>query len=272
MDSLLAQDFQDFEILVVDQNHDDRVIPLLEGYRSKVAVKRVHTPGRHGVSAGRNDGWRQARGQVIVFPDDDCWYPPWFLRKGVELVDRTGAGFVSGRSTDEKGRSINGRFSRYAQRITSWSVWTAQAEWVTFNRRELLERLGGFDEELGIGSTVPWQAAEGPDLLLKALQHGYFCYYDPELYGFHPEFDLDDPAAGMKKKGRAYGRGMGHVLRRHGFGVLCLLHWASRPLIGALVWLGAGRLHRAAYLLSVSVGRLEGYTGRLLAVGGPRRT
>jgi hypothetical protein len=80
-----------------------------------------------------------------------------------------------------------------------WSVWTNQAEWVSFHRRELLERLGGFYEELGIGSKVPWQAAEGPDLIFKALQHGYFCYYDPALYGFHREYDLDSPAEGMKK-------------------------------------------------------------------------
>ena len=72
----------------------------------------------------------------------------------------------------------------------------------SFFRRGLLERLDGFDEGLGIGSLSSWQAAEGPDLILKALQRGYLCYFDPSLYGFHREYDLDDPAGGMARRGR----------------------------------------------------------------------
>ena len=103
-------------------------------------------------------------------------------------------------------------FASRAHFITRRSVWTAQSESATFYRRDLLERLGGFDEELGIGSATPWQAAEGPDLILNALQRGCMCYYDPSLYGFHLEYDLDDPTEKMPRKGRMYGRGMGYVL------------------------------------------------------------
>jgi ADP-heptose:LPS heptosyltransferase len=219
------------------------------------------------VSAGRNDGWRLAQGEVVIFPDDDCWYPRWFLRRGLERLDATKAQLVSGRSVDENGRSINGRFASHAQYITRRSAWTTQAEWVTFFRRDLLQRLGGFDEALGLGGPSPWQAAEGPDLILKALQRRYVCYYDPLLYGFHSEYDLDAPGGMMKKKGRMYGRGMGHVLRRHGFGILSLLHWASRPLLTAFVAAVTGKFHRAVYSLSVSLGRIEGWTGRLCSVG-----
>jgi ADP-heptose:LPS heptosyltransferase/glycosyltransferase involved in cell wall biosynthesis len=263
MESLLDQEFKDFEVLVVDQNLDDRIVSVLERYQSKLNISRIATPARHGVSSGRNDGWRQARGECIVFPDDDCWYPRWFLRKGLELLDQTGAELISGRSANEKGDTINGRFSRRARRITRQSVWTTQAEWVTFYRRGLLEHLGGFDEELGIGSEVPWQAAEGPDLILKAVHNGCFCYYDPALYGFHQEYDLDDPTGAMEMKGRMYGRGMGYVLRRHECGTLAFIHWASRPLATVLLSIVTGRFHRAAYSLSVSLGRTEGFLGYL---------
>ena len=127
--------------------------------------------------------------------------------------------------------------------------------------------MGGFDEELGIGSASPWQAAEGPDLILKALKRGYACYYDPSLYGFHREYDLDDPAEGMTRRGRMYGRGMGYVLRRHRYGFPTLLHWALRPLVTTFISATCGRLHRVAYSLSVSVGRMEGWAGRLWNVG-----
>ena len=267
MDSLVGQEFKDFEILVVDQNCNDRIVPILERYQSKLNISRIQTLARYGISAGRNDGWRRARGDVILFPDDDCWYPPWFLRKGVELLDATGAALVSGRFADKSGRSINGRFASRACFINRRSVWIAQSESATFYRRELLERLGGFDEELGIGSASPWQAAEGPDLILNALKRGYACYYDPSLYGFHREYNLDNPAERMTRRGRMYGRGMGYVLRRHKYGLLAVLHWALRPLVTALISAICGRFHRVAYCLSVSVGRTEGWTGRLWNVG-----
>ena len=267
MDSLLGQEFKDFEILVVDQNRDDRIVPILERYQSQLNVSRVQTLARFGISSGRNDGWRRARGEVILFPDDDCWYPSWFLRKGVELLDTTGAELVSGRFADENGRSINGRFASRARFIDRRSVWIAQSESATFYRRELLEYLGGFDEELGIGSASPWQAAEGPDLILNALKRGYACYYDPALYGFHREYNVDDPTEGMTRRGRMYGRGMGYVLRRHRYGFLALLNWVLRPLVTAFISAICGRIHRVAYSLSVSVGRAEGWAGRLWNVG-----
>jgi ADP-heptose:LPS heptosyltransferase/glycosyltransferase involved in cell wall biosynthesis len=267
LSSLADQEFKDFEIIVVDQNSDDRIAPILKRYEGKLSISRVATPMRQGISCGRNDGWRRAHGSVILFPDDDCWYPAWFLRKGVELLDATGAELVSGRFADESGRNVNGRFASRAQFITRRKVWFTQSESATFYRRQLLERLGGFDEDLGIGCRSPWQAAEGPDFVLKALESSCICYYDPSLYGFHREYNLDDPSAGMAKRGRMYARGMGYVLRRHQFGVRSLLYWASRPLITALFSALRGTFHRAAYSLCVSLGRLEGFSGRLWIIG-----
>lgn len=128
LDSLLAQEFKDFDIVVVDQNLDDRIAPILEQYCSKLIISRIQTPKRRGISSGRNDGWRQACGEFIVFPDDDCWYPPWFLAKGIRSLNSTKAELVSGRFADETGRSINGRFASRAHFITRQSVWTAQSE------------------------------------------------------------------------------------------------------------------------------------------------
>lgn len=267
MDSLLQQEFRDFEIVVVDQNRDDRIVPVLERYQSELRIGHIRTPTRRGISAARNDGWRRSCADVIVFPDDDCWYPPWFLRRGLELLGTTGAALVSGRFADKTGRSINGRFASRAQFITRRSVWTAQSESACFYRRELLEQLGGFDENVGIGSPSPWQAAEGPDFVLSALQRQRSCYYDPSLYGFHREYDLDDPNTGMVRRGRMYGRGMGFILRRHRFGFLSLLYWVSRPLVAAATSMTIGRFQRAAYSASVMIGRIEGWTNRVWVVG-----
>jgi ADP-heptose:LPS heptosyltransferase/glycosyltransferase involved in cell wall biosynthesis len=272
LESLVEQEFKDFEALVVDQNCDDRIIPVLEPYQAQLCIYRIATPEKRGISSAKNDGWRRARGDIIVFPDDDCWYPPWFLRKGLQLLETSGAALVSGRIANECGHTINARVSHHAQFITRRTVWTTQSEAATLYRRELLERLGGFDEKLGIGSSSPWQAAEGPDLILTAIAYKFVCYYDPSLYGFHREYDLDSPAGGMLAKGRHYARGMGYVLRRHRFGLFNLLYWASRPLLTLFAAAASGRFYRAHHSLFVSVGRIEGWLGRTWAAGLPSQT
>jgi glycosyltransferase involved in cell wall biosynthesis len=260
MASLLHQEFKDFEIVIVDQNLDDRIVPMLEPYQSQLNIIRIRTPSRRGISAARNDGWRRAHGDVILFPDDDCWYPPWFLRKGRGLLEAIRADLISGRIADETGRSINGRFARSAQLINRRSIWRTHSEAGSFVRRQLLERVNGFDEELGVGGPTQWQAAEGADLILKWLERRYVCYYDPSLYLFHQEFDVDNPTGEMWKKGRVYGRGMGFVMRRHGYGVANILYWATRPLVTAVISVMRGRFPRARYAFNVALGRIEGWT------------
>ena len=259
--SLRAQEFKDFETIIVDQNVDDRLVPILLPFKESLNLSHLRASGEKGVSRGRNIGWRKAQGDVVVFPDDDCWYPPCFLRRGLEIMDATAADIVSGRPGDEKGRVINGRFGRRRQCITRHAVWTHQQEWALFVRVSVLTDLNGFDDAIGIGSPTPWQAAEGPDLILSALRNGRRCYFDPSLMGFHSEFDLDDKA--MTLKARQYGRGMGFVLRRHGFGIISIIYWVSRPVVKAISLLIVGKFQRSNYYKSMAIGRFEGWRGRL---------
>src|ERR1035438_859368 len=71
-ESLLTQEHKNFEVIVVDQNRDNRLDPLFEGRRWPFPLRRLRTPDQLGASRGRNVGWRSAKGAVIVFPDDDC--------------------------------------------------------------------------------------------------------------------------------------------------------------------------------------------------------
>src|SRR5271170_6306948 len=108
LESLAIQEFKNFEVIVIDQNTDDRLVPVVDPARWPYPIKRIHTPDQRGVSRGRNAGLKHAKGDIILFPDDDCWYPPWFLSKAVELLERYSCACLSGRAADEAGRSING--------------------------------------------------------------------------------------------------------------------------------------------------------------------
>lgn len=257
--SLASQSFRDFDVIIVDQNDKLDLCDLTAQARWPFPIRRIATPGDRGASVARNVGWREATGQILVFPDDDAWYPPHFLQFGLERLTALGADLLTGRSTDESGRSINGRYAPSAGPITRGSVWIKQIEWMTFIHRALMVRLGGYDDKTGIGSASPWQAAEGPDLILRALAIGACCHYDPDLTGYHDELETHPPDEAIIAKGRGYGRGMGYVLRKHDKSIATLVYWLARPLAGLVLSAASGQWPRARYFASMVVGRAEGW-------------
>jgi hypothetical protein len=203
--------------------------------------------------------------EILMFPDDDCWYPPDLIARGLRAMEELGADLLCGRVADQYGRSINGRFADHSAGICRKNVWVCQCEGVTFVKRDLLVSLGGFDETVGIGALSPWQAAEGPDLILRAIERQAKCRYDPALYGYHDELDISLPDERTIHKVRGYARGMGYVLRRHGYGLASVLYWVSRSLANALWNLARRRFRRARFYFSVALGRFEGWSGRVSA-------
>ena len=73
IDSVLDQDFRDYELIVVDDGSDDNTPAILAAYGKKIKVLRQ---SNRGVSAARNYGITAATGRLIAFLDsDDIWLP-----------------------------------------------------------------------------------------------------------------------------------------------------------------------------------------------------
>lgn len=261
--SLADQDRSDFEVIVVDQNTDDRLAPLCTA-AWPFPVSRIHTPTARGLSRARNAGLKVAKGELLLFPDDDCWYPRSFLSRGIELMSTAQVDVLTGRAADEAGNDINGKYSRVPHTITRANVWVSGIEWVMLFRKTALLAVNGFDDDVGVGASTPWQACEGQDILLRALDKGLKCRFDPTFFGHHPRFD-DISAKAMQAKGRSYGRGLGYVLRVRRYGLVSAANWIGRPVISLLLSGATGDLERCKYLFNVALGRLEGYLGRTFA-------
>lgn len=80
IESVLAQDCRDFELLLVDDGSTDDSTAIARAYveREPTRIRYLHHPGRanRGMSATRNLGIQQARGDLIAFIDaDDRWRP-----------------------------------------------------------------------------------------------------------------------------------------------------------------------------------------------------
>jgi len=73
IDSVLEQDFSDYELIVVDDGSDDNTPSILKAYGDKIMVLQQSNKG---VSAARNRGIAAASGRLIAFLDsDDLWLP-----------------------------------------------------------------------------------------------------------------------------------------------------------------------------------------------------
>lgn len=260
-DSLAVQRFTDFEVIVVDQNDDDRLQTVIA--RSwPFPLYHLHTPGERGASRGRNRGWRISRGATVLFPDDDCWYAPDFLEMSIAAMNRHSCDVLSGRATNEAGKTIMGRFATTARPITLTNVWTTAIEWMVFFHRPVLDASDGFAEDVGVGASTPWQAGEIQDILIRAIKAGFSCWYDPTVIGFHKETVVGTPDARVKRKARAYARGIGFVLRLHNYNIPTIAMWTMRPLIGGVLAVARGRWSMLPYQGQIALGRLEGALGR----------
>jgi glycosyltransferase involved in cell wall biosynthesis len=253
LDSLLAQGRTDFEVIIVDQNDDDRLGPIEAAYAPRLALRRLRSSVRNANHA-RNLGLRHARGEVVTFPDDDCLYPP-------DVLDRVDAAFaadpalavLSGPAASPAGGLGSGRWRTQGGAIDLANVWTSVIEFNLFLTRATAMALGGFDEGMGPGTR--FGSAEGNDLVCRAMAAGLHARYDAVLRIIHPDKRLSDVAV---ERAERYGRGLGFALRRHGAPASAWVAFLVRPLGGVAVSLLRGRMHDAAYYFMTWRGRVAG--------------
>ena len=78
LDSVLAQTFRDYEIVVVDDGSTDETAAVLAGFENDGRVRSIRQENQ-GQSIARNLGIRHASGEYVAFLDsDDIWFP-WAL-------------------------------------------------------------------------------------------------------------------------------------------------------------------------------------------------
>src|SRR5215218_493209 len=96
LDSMLGQDFADFEVLLVDDGSPDGSRAIAQRYVRRDPRVRLLTRPNGGLGAARNTGVRAARGEFLTFVDSDDLLPADALARLVETGRRTGSDIVVG--------------------------------------------------------------------------------------------------------------------------------------------------------------------------------
>ena len=207
--SLEQQTCTNFHIYLADQNAPGTLDAMLQRHAG-LSMTRIQLPSK-GVSLARNALLSLVREEdIIVFPDDDCWYAPDTLTQAVEAFRRhpeTGA--VMGRSFSQPSAApAVGQDSRVSQIGTFKNGET----YLQFFRAEVVKDLR-FDPQLGPGTGLPYGCGEDTDYLLEAHKCApvWRC---PSIRVFHPSPDTHVPS---DAKIASYAAGRMYLLKKHAF-------------------------------------------------------
>lgn len=258
--SLSAQTYRNFELIVVDQNTDDRLDSVLDPFIEEFPI--VHLHSEKGVSKGRNVGLEHSTGDLVGFPDDDCWYPPELLQRVYDDLE-TGPGLdgITVRAVNKDEQALFGRRKtvREAGLLNPYNIWLRMMTFTLFVRRQTTNAVTGFNEMLGPGAPTVYQSGDETEYALRMLEAGFEIYYNPEIFVYHPDPRNIDSEAAIKKA-YFYGCGAGKVISMHNYPLWYKFHRLLRPLGGVLLnaamlqW-GKSRFHWSSFC-----GRLRGLT------------
>jgi GT2 family glycosyltransferase len=172
VDSVLAQTFRDFEIIIVDDGSTEPATQaLLAGYRrpSTQVVRAAHA----GLAAARNLGIAHARGQYLCALDADDRLAPSYLEKTVRVLDDDpSVTFVSSwlRAFGEEDWEWTPERCDLRALLSEDTVLTA-----ALVRKDAVVAAGGYD------TAMPAQGDEDWDLWLTLAERGHRGVILPEV-------------------------------------------------------------------------------------------
>jgi len=155
IDSVLSQSYPNIEVLVVDGGSTDETKNILETYSGKI---RWISEKDHGQTEAINKGLRLTNGEICGYINSDDVFFPDAIAMSVQAIVKNNALWVTGdyQIIDNQGKSIQHfvefykRFLRLFSSRTMLSLQNYIVQPSTFWRRELIEKIGYFDESLSL--------------------------------------------------------------------------------------------------------------------------
>ena len=157
------------EVIVSDDANDPELASLL--HQHYPWCRYTPAPGR-GPAVNRNHGAHQAKGEWLVFTDDDCLPQPGWIEAYATLADQVD--LLEGRT------SADGTRTRVDEEcpinVTGGYLWSCNFAM----RRTVFLALGGFNEDF------PAPAMEDVELNLRAIKAGLSRAFVPDAVVLHP--------------------------------------------------------------------------------------
>lgn len=203
LDSIFAQTFQDFEVIVVDDGSSD---PHTRRTLKELAAEgtTVLTTTNRGLSAARNHAARHASGELFCAVDaDDKLAPEWFAKASRVLDERPDVAFVS-HWLETFGDE---HWTWKPERCDLPSLLARNAvNGAALVRRSAFEAVGGYDESMREG-------CEDWDFWLRLVERGFEGAIIPEVLFYYRR--RSDSMSRVMLEEQAYRRPLEVLVRKH---------------------------------------------------------
>ena len=246
--ALLEQKKDIFEIIVVDQTKSCSI--FLRKFIAKNPKIKYFYFKKKSTSAAKNYGWKKAKGEIVLFLDDDTIVLPGLIKAHWQNFQNPQVGAVTSREILEK--DPNYHTSGKAQVITktgavlpdSFSIVKGEVDSVQGGyaslRKSVLEEIQGFDENY-IGSAM----REESDLSLRLRLAGYKIIFEPKAKAIHLGWKIGGTRAGKKLDWyfSFFRNEIYFFLKFFPKKYLpCFFARKLRPILACMFWYGRGRL------------------------------
>lgn len=249
------QDAPCFEIIVVDQNGDDRLVSVVASFSDRLNLVHERVNFR-GACRARNLGAHLAKGVWLGFPDDDCELLPQTLGEVALIAQDPQVHVITGCTVDPTGASNVMRWKDKVTQFDQWSMFGCLTEATLFVRRDLFLQAGGFDERFGPGSRFP--AAEGIDLMNRMFKHigQGVALYSPSVVMRHPT-KIPPWNRWAVSRFHQYAIGDGALIAKNPS--LHLLSWGARTFVAALLQMFTFNAWRSLAFGARIIGLFKGF-------------
>jgi 2-beta-glucuronyltransferase len=255
--SLEQQEFKSFEIILVDQNPPGYLDEVIQCAEARLSVKHVRSGP--GLSIARNVGLRHVAGEIVAFPDDDCWYFPDALARVVVFFDQNPKiQMLLGRTVDGSDLPSLSPLRQASGGVNKSNIWVSGNSNTVFVRKDAVTAGRGFDEQIGVGAGSRFQSGEETDFILSLMENGARVVYIADLKVGHEQVDAVGAGRPLKRAWM-YSQGFGYVLKKHSFGSSYLTYRVGRSLLGAAWAIVRLRPQYALSRVLWSAGTLVGY-------------
>ncbi len=205
-----------WEVIVVDDGSIDGTFAGVKEIKKDFPASLLcYQERENGISAAKNVGINKARGDVLIFTDDDCTFEPGWIEKLINHFDSPAVGMVGGPDRSPKNSSFLVKCLDYTVTSLVGTGGVRRKEGIRMARyyprgfnmavsREAIEKVKGFDETLAAGEDI--------DLAFRTGKAGYALRYAPDAGVCHYRRN-SLPAFLKQMNTRGYSRV--ELIRRH---------------------------------------------------------
>ncbi len=177
--SLQKQEFKDFEVIVVDDGSSDNTGKAAKSFKGVRVLRQKNS----GPAVARNNGAKEAKGDIIIFTDSDCVLDKNWLREMLKpFEDKSVAGVQGTYRTRQKeivARLIQLEIEKNHERMGKRKLIDFMGTYSAAYRKVVFLEMNGFD------TSFPIASGEDTDLSFRVSAAGHKMMFNDKALVFH---------------------------------------------------------------------------------------